>query len=87
MSHFLPDQETVTQLTVYHYVLFYGNLSISGIGQKFAVLEIKSLVSKVLRYFEISLAENSKEYPTLLAELILIPESKINFHVKPRTYY
>ncbi|XP_037040832.1 cytochrome P450 4d1-like isoform X2 [Bradysia coprophila] len=56
------------------------------IGQKFAVLEIKSLVSKVLRYFEISLAENSKEYPTLLAELILIPESKINFHVKPRMY-
>ncbi|KAG4065113.1 hypothetical protein HA402_007510 [Bradysia odoriphaga] len=56
------------------------------IGQKFAVLEIKSLVTKVLRYFEISLAENSKEYPTLLAELILIPESKINFHVKPRIY-
>lgn len=50
------------------------------------MLEIKSLVSKVLRYFEISLAENSKEYPTLLAELILIPESKINFHVKPRLY-
>jgi len=56
------------------------------IGQKFAMLEIKSLVSKVLRYFEISLVEDSREYPTLLAQMILVPENKIKFHVKPRAY-
>lgn len=58
----------------------------TGIGQKFAVLEMKSMVSMVLRNFEISLAEDSRQYPTLLAELILIPENKINFHLKPRLY-
>ncbi|XP_037038601.1 cytochrome P450 4d1-like isoform X2 [Bradysia coprophila] len=56
------------------------------IGQKFAVLEIKSVISKILRHFEISLAEDSVNQPLLTAELILFSESKINFHLKPRLY-
>lgn len=47
---------------------------------------MKSVVSKVLRNFEISLADDSVEKPALTAELILGSESKINFHVKPRLY-
>lgn len=56
------------------------------IGQKFASLEIKSVISKILRFFEVSLAEDSIKEPLLTAELILFTESKINFHLKPRSY-
>lgn len=56
------------------------------IGQKFAMYEIKSIVSKILRNFELILTEDSKSFPTLSAELILRPESPINFQFKPRIY-
>lgn len=59
---------------------------ILGIGQKFAMLEMKTLVSKVLRHFEISLAEDSKSDPVLIGELITTTEDKINYHLKPRLY-
>lgn len=42
-------------------------------GQKFAMLEMKSIVSKVLRKFELSLPENYE--PILIAEMILRPEN------------
>lgn len=58
--------------------------SISGIGQKFAMLELKTLLAKALKRFVISLAEDSMEEPTLIGELITKPEDKINFHLKPR---
>lgn len=81
------DLEIVNQLVIFNtatQVIAY--FSILGIGQKFAILEIKSLVSKVLRYFEISLDEDSRQYPTLTAELILAAENKINFYLKPRVH-
>lgn len=54
------------------------------IGQKFAMLELKSILSKILRTFSISLADDSFEDPKLIAELILVPENKINFRIKKR---
>lgn len=54
------------------------------IGQKFAMLELKSVLAKVLRHFEISLDLDSLAEPALTAELILVPGSKINFHLAPR---
>lgn len=57
------------------------------IGQKFAMYEIKSIVSKILRNFEISLTESSEAFPVLSAELILRPESSIDFRFKPRVYW
>lgn len=53
------------------------------IGQKFALLEIKSLVSKVLRYFEVAVDPAYKE-PLLIAEVILKPENGIALNFKPR---
>lgn len=47
---------------------------------------MKTFLSKVLRYFEISLDEDSLGDPILLGELILTTEKPINFHVKPRMY-
>lgn len=54
------------------------------IGQKFAMLELKSVLAKILRHFEISLDPDSVAEPALTAELILVPESKIHFHLQPR---
>lgn len=56
------------------------------IGQKFAMYELKSIISKIIRNFELSLTEESKSFPRLSAELILRPESPINFQFKPRVY-
>lgn len=57
------------------------------IGQKFAFYEIKSIVSKILRNFEIVLTQESETYPILSAELVLRPESSISFYFKPRVYW
>lgn len=54
------------------------------IGQKFAMYEIKSIVSKILRNFEVSLSKESEAHPVLTAELILRPENAIKFYFKPR---
>lgn len=64
--------------------IFFHN--ISGIGQKYAILEMKALFTKVLRHFEMSLAEDSQDFPSLVGEMILISENKIYFHLKPRLY-
>lgn len=56
------------------------------IGQKFAFYEIKSIVSKILRNFEIVITKESETYPILSAELVLRPESSISFYFKPRIY-
>ncbi|KAG4074180.1 hypothetical protein HA402_016208, partial [Bradysia odoriphaga] len=56
------------------------------IGQKFAILELKTVVSKVLSNFEISLAEDSMEDPVLIGEVITIPLNPINYHLKQRKH-
>lgn len=56
------------------------------IGQRFAMMEMKSIVSKTLRHYELALTESSKVYPTLTSELILRPENAIKFYLKPRVY-
>lgn len=56
------------------------------IGQKFAVYEIKSIVSKILRNFELKITKESEKYPILSAELVLRPENRISFYFRPRIY-
>lgn len=56
------------------------------IGQKFAFYEIKSIISKILRNFEVVLTKESETYPILSAELVLRPESSISFYFKRRIY-
>lgn len=46
--------------------------------------ELKSMISKVIKSFELSLPEKDYE-PIIVAELILRPESGIELKVKPRT--
>ena len=54
------------------------------IGQKFAMLELKSVISKVLRHFELSVGENYE--PTLVAEMILRSTNGIILKITPRNY-
>lgn len=54
------------------------------IGQKFVMLEMKSLISQILLHYEISLAEDSQNYPALYSQMVLMPAQKLHFHVKLR---
>lgn len=54
------------------------------IGQKFAMYEIKCIVSKILHNFEISLTKESECNPVLVAALILRSENPIKFYFKKR---
>lgn len=74
---------TDTKFDTFAYVPFSAG-SRNCIGQKFAMLELKSIVSKTLRYFEISLDADSLNEPQLKADLIMTPANPINFHVKQR---
>ena len=87
-EHFNPERfqtDMPPEFKPFSYIPFSAGAR-NCIGQKFAQLEIKSIVSKVLRYFEIRLCADSEQYPSLCAELILIPNSKINFKLSKRVY-
>uniref|UniRef100_A0A182S5C1 Uncharacterized protein n=1 Tax=Anopheles funestus TaxID=62324 RepID=A0A182S5C1_ANOFN len=68
----------------YQYVPFSAGPR-NCIGQKFAIAEIKSLTSKVLRHYEI-LPPAGQYDEAFIAELILRPEKGIFVRLKPRVY-
>uniref|UniRef100_A0A182PZ12 Uncharacterized protein n=1 Tax=Anopheles epiroticus TaxID=199890 RepID=A0A182PZ12_9DIPT len=68
----------------YQYVPFSAGPR-NCIGQKFAVAEIKSLVSKLVRHYEI-LPPVGRYDETFIAELILRPEKGIFVRLQPRAY-
>ncbi|KAG4074187.1 hypothetical protein HA402_016215 [Bradysia odoriphaga] len=82
-ERFLED--TTTEKFTFSYLPFSAGPR-NCVGQKYAVLEIKAVVSKVLRHFEISLADDSKSDPVLIGEVILSTKNPINYHLKPRIY-
>lgn len=53
------------------------------IGQKFATLEMKSVVSKILQHFEISIDASYSE-PVLIAEIVLKSVNGVHLNFKPR---
>lgn len=56
-------------------------------GQKFAMYEMKCILSKLLRNFEISLSKGSEIEPVLSAEIVLRPENSIKFNLKRRNWW
>lgn len=53
------------------------------IGQKFAMLEIKSSVSKILRHFELI---PMGDEPDICSELVLRTKNGVQLGLKPRIY-
>lgn len=52
------------------------------IGQRYAMLEMKSIISKTLRHFEVRVAPNFE--PVLTAELVLRPENGMMLEFRER---
>ncbi|XP_037052057.1 cytochrome P450 4d1-like [Bradysia coprophila] len=87
-QEFRPErflEDTINEKYTFSYLPFSAGPR-NCIGQKFAILELKAVLSKVLSYFEISLAEDSLSDPVLIGELITTALNPINYHFKQRKH-
>lgn len=89
-NDFIPERfDVVTnaeKMNPYAYIPFSAGPR-NCIGQKFAMLEIKSVVSSVLRNFVVEYVGTATgEEPKLIAELILRTRDPLLFKIKPRIY-
>ncbi|CRK94498.1 CLUMA_CG008003, isoform A [Clunio marinus] len=57
--------------------------SSAGIGQKFAMLEMKSIVAKIIRNFKLSVTKENEKLE-LIAELVLRPVNGVKLRVQKR---
>lgn len=77
-ERFLPDNQ---HSSPFAFVPFSGG-SRNCIGQKFAMLKMKVIISKILLNFEVTVDKGF--IPILLPELVLMTENKMMLNFKKR---
>lgn len=83
-ERFLADQQSTEKVNPFAFIPFSAGPR-NCVGQKFAIYEVKCVLSKILRNFEISLSKESKDCELILCnEIILRTENPIKFHFKKR---
>lgn len=80
---FIPERFHIENLNTNPFVFVpFSAGSRNCIGQRFALLEMKSVISKLLRHFELSVPSNYE--PVLVAELVLRPENGLKLNLRKR---
>ncbi|EAT40473.2 AAEL007795-PA [Aedes aegypti] len=86
-SQFIPErfegEFSVEKFNPYKYIPFSAGPR-NCIGQKFALNEMKSVISKLLRHYEFILPPDSVEEPPLASELILKPHQGVPLQIRHR---
>lgn len=88
-NEFRPERFTETHTANNHNPFSYIPFSAGPrncIGQKFAMYEMKSILSKILRHYEVHLVKECDIEPKMACELVMRPESSIRFTLEPRIY-
>lgn len=81
-ERFTAERLTESKMNPFAYIPFSAGMR-NCIGQKFAMLEIKAVISKLLRNFELLQAG---EEPDMLIELITRSRNGIQMGIKPRSH-